>query len=173
MQLEISCIKVLIVDELGNYRTELLEEADVPLPFITSPPQPHPMPLNVLSEPLQPCSLDPLTGYFRDGSCRTADMDIGTHVICARVTAEFLEFSRKRGNDLSTPRPEHQFPGLQPGDQWCLCALRWVEAFAAGKAPLVVLASTHIRALEFVSLGDLRSYATQSGDVDASRPVDN
>ena len=131
------------------------------------------MPLNVLGNELQPCSLDPLTGWYRDGACRTDDMDHGSHVICARMTAAFLEFSRKRGNDLSTPRPEHRFPGLKPGDQWCLCALRWREAFEAGAAPLVVLASTHARALDFLRLEDLRSYATVSGVADAPAPLDN
>lgn len=117
------------------------------------------MPTNVLGEPLEPCSVDPLTGFFRDGSCRTNEMDHGTHVICARVTEEFLAFSRERGNDLITPRPEYDFPGLKPGDRWCLCALRWKEALRAGVAPPVSLASTHQRALEFVELDELRSYA--------------
>ncbi len=131
------------------------------------------MPRNVLGQPLQPCSLDPLTGWYRDGACRTDEMDHGTHVICARMTAAFLEFSKKRGNDLSTPRPEYRFPGLRPGDQWCLCASRWREAFDAGVAPLVVLASTHERALEFTRLEDLRSYATESGRVNDVAPTDN
>ncbi len=130
-------------------------------------------PLNVLGTPLQPCSLDPLTGWYRDGACRTDEMDHGTHVICARMTAPFLEFSKRRGNDLSTPRPEYQFPGLKPGDQWCLCASRWREAFDAGVAPLVVLASTHERALEFTRIEDLRSYATESGKVNDVAPTDN
>ena len=131
------------------------------------------MPRNVLGTALQPCSIDPLTGWYRDGSCRTDALDRGSHVVCARVTAEFLEFSRKRGNDLSTPRLEHEFPGLEPGDQWCLCALRWREALAAGAAPLVVLEATHESALAYVTLADLRSYATPSGERDAVRPVDN
>ncbi len=131
------------------------------------------MPLNVLGQPLQPCSLDPLTGWYRDGACRTDEMDHGTHVICARMTGPFLAFSKQRGNDLSTPRPEYQFPGLAPGDQWCLCASRWREAFDAGVAPLVVLASTHERALDFVRLEDLRSYATESGKVDDVVPTQN
>lgn len=112
--------------------------------------------VNVLGTPLQDCSLDPLTGYLRDGCCRSTDEDTGTHVICARVTAEFLEFSRARGNDLITPRPEWDFPGLKAGDQWCLCALRWKEAAEAGIAPPVVLEATHLRALAFVTLGDLK-----------------
>ncbi len=131
------------------------------------------MPLNVLGTELQPCSIDPLTGWYRDGSCRTDQMDQGSHVVCARMTAAFLEFSRKRGNDLSTPRPEFQFPGLKPGDQWCLCASRWREAFDAGAAPLVVLESTHERALDFTRLEDLRSYATTSGLANAPAPLDN
>lgn len=115
--------------------------------------------LNVLGSPLKPCSLDPLTGYFRDGCCRTTADDIGTHVVCARVTTEFLEFSRRRGNDLVTPRPDWQFPGLKPGDRWCLCAMRWKEALEAGVAPPVELQSTHIKALEFVTLADLTYHA--------------
>lgn len=117
------------------------------------------MALNVLGQELLACSYDPLTGYFRDGCCRTHADDLGTHVVCARVTAEFLAYSRSRGNDLSTPRPESRFAGLQPGDRWCLCALRWQEAFEAGVAPPVVLASTHERALDFVLLADLQAHA--------------
>lgn len=115
--------------------------------------------LNVLDEPLQPCSLDPMTGFFRDGCCKTNEDDYGTHIVCARVTAEFLEFSRARGNDLSTPRPEWRFPGLRPGDQWCLCVSRWAEALEAGVAPPVVLESTHKRALQHVQLADLLMHA--------------
>ncbi len=114
---------------------------------------------NVLGEELVPCSYDPLTGYFRDGCCHTDMHDLGSHVICAKVTDEFLEFSRSRGNDLSTPRPEYRFAGLKDGDRWCLCALRWKEALAAGVAPEVVLASTHIRALDFVTIEQLTAYA--------------
>jgi hypothetical protein len=117
------------------------------------------MTLNVLGTELVDCSLDPLTGYFRDGCCNTIDRDRGLHVICARLSAEFLEFSRSRGNDLITPRPEFNFPGLKPGDQWCLCALRWKEALDAGVAPPVVLQATHERALEVVTLDQLRSRA--------------
>ena len=94
---------------------------------------------NVLGTELEPCSLDPVTGFFRDGCCNTDEHDRGLHVVCTRVTAEFLEFSRSRGNDLVTPRLEFKFPGLKPGDQWCLCAMRWKEAFEAGLAPPVVL----------------------------------
>lgn len=99
-----------------------------------------------------PCSFDPLTGFFRDGCCKTTDEDAGTHVICAVMTEEFLEFSRNSGNDLSTPRPELNFPGLKPGDQWCLCAVRWAEAFLAEVAPPVVLESTDFHALDIVGL---------------------
>lgn len=114
---------------------------------------------NVLGTELVPCSYDPLTGYFRDGCCHTDMHDLGSHVVCAMVTDEFLEFSRSRGNDLSTPRPEYRFAGLKDGDRWCLCALRWKEALAAGVAPAVVLESTHARALEFVTLEQLQEYA--------------
>ena len=115
--------------------------------------------LNVLGQPLQPCSYDPLTGFFRDGCCHTREDDTGSHVICARVTAAFLEFSRMRGNDLITPRPEYRFAGLKPGDRWCLCALRWKEALAAGQAPPVILEATHARALAVVSLEELQAHA--------------
>jgi uncharacterized protein (DUF2237 family) len=114
---------------------------------------------NVLGTELVPCSYDPLTGYFRDGCCHTDIHDLGSHVVCAMVTDEFLEFSRSRGNDLSTPRPEYRFAGLKDGDRWCLCALRWKEALAAGVAPAVVLECTHARALEFVTLEQLQEYA--------------
>lgn len=114
--------------------------------------------LNVLGTPLAPCSYDPLTGYFRDGCCRTDDTDTGSHLICSRVTAEFLAFSLQLGNDLSTPRPEWRFAGLQPGDRWCLCANRWRQALLAGLAPPVVLECTHERALEFVSLQELQNH---------------
>lgn len=117
------------------------------------------MALNVLGTPLVPCSYDPLTGFFRDGCCNTREDDTGTHVICARVTADFLAFSMKRGNDLSTPRPEYRFRGLVAGDRWCLCATRWVEAWRAGAAPPVVLESTHSAALEYVSLETLQAWA--------------
>ena len=117
---------------------------------------------NVLGEELVPCSYDPLTGYFRDGCCHTDLHDLGSHVICAKVTDELLEFSRSRGNDLSTPRPEYRFAGLKDGDRWCLCALRWKEALAAGVAPEVVLASTHIRALDFVTIEQLTAYAVDA-----------
>ena len=115
--------------------------------------------INVLGEALQPCSIDPMTGFFRDGSCNTHDMDRGCHTVCAIMTAEFLEFSKSRGNDLSTPRPEFSFPGLKPGDRWCLCAARWAEADAFGKAPNVVLSSTHQKTLEHAPLEALRAKA--------------
>ena len=116
--------------------------------------------LNVLGEPLVPCSYDPLTGYFRDGCCSTGLEDTGSHVVCARMTDEFLRFTRALGNDLTTPRPEYRFPGLRAGDRWCLCALRWKQADEAGVAPPVFLASTHLRALDFVTLERLRACAT-------------
>ncbi len=114
---------------------------------------------NVLGTPLVPCSYDPLTGYYRDGCCHTDENDQGSHVICARVTQAFLDFSASRGNDLVTPRPEHRFHGLRPGHRWCLCALRWKEALEAGVAPPVVLECTHARALDYVTLTQLRAHA--------------
>ncbi len=114
---------------------------------------------NVLGAPLAPCCTDPMTGFFRDGSCRTGPDDRGRHTVCARVTEEFLRFSQSMGNDLSTPVPEYAFPGLKPGDCWCLCVLRWREAMLAGCAPQVRLASTHASALEHVSLEDLQRHA--------------
>ena len=118
--------------------------------------------LNVLGQPLMPCSTDPMTGWFRDGCCRTNEHDHGRHTVCAVMTAEFLAFSASRGNDLSTPQPAYGFPGLKPGDQWCLCAARWREAWEAGKAPRVVLLSTHHRTLKTVSIEALMSHATDT-----------
>jgi uncharacterized protein len=115
--------------------------------------------LNVLGTELRACSYAPVTGYFRDGCCNTDQNDHGTHVVCVRVTAEFLAFSRQRGNDLSTPRPEYRFPGLKPGDRWCLCALRWQEALRAGAAPPVHLQATHAQALTILDLDDLKAHA--------------
>ena len=115
--------------------------------------------LNVLGEPLAPCGLDPLTGFYRDGCCNTGYDDPGIHVICVRVTRKFLEFSRKHGNDLTTPMPAAGFPGLRPGNQWCLCAGRWKEALDAGVAPPVVLAATHEEALAVVPLSELKRHA--------------
>jgi uncharacterized protein len=108
--------------------------------------------LNVLGGPLLACSFDPLTGFFRDGCCETGPDDSGSHTVCARVTEDFLEFSRARGNDLSTPRPGLRFRGLKAGDRWCVCAARWVEAYEAGVAPPVVLEATHEAALRLVPL---------------------
>jgi uncharacterized protein (DUF2237 family) len=114
---------------------------------------------NVFGEPLEVCSLSPRTGFYRTGCCHTGPEDFGVHTVCTKVTAEFLAFSKSRGNDLSTPRPEFDFPGLQPGDRWCLCAARWQEALEAGAAPKVVLTATHERTLEIVALADLKKYA--------------
>lgn len=115
--------------------------------------------VNVLGSRLESCSLSPVTGFYRNGSCDTGPGDIGSHTVCAVVTAEFLAFSRSRGNDLSTPRPEFGFAGLQPGDRWCLCAPRWQEAFEAGAAPDVVLQATHAGALRYCNLEDLQAHA--------------
>lgn len=115
--------------------------------------------INVLGEPLLACSTAPMTGFFRNGCCETCAEDLGLHTVCAVVTAEFLEFSRGRGNDLSTPRPEYGFPGLVPGDSWCLCLGRWIEAVQAGCAPRVHLAATHESALEALSLETLQAHA--------------
>jgi uncharacterized protein (DUF2237 family) len=115
--------------------------------------------VNVFGEELVGCSDRPLTGFFRDGCCNTSDADSGSHTVCVEVTREFLEFSRFRGNDLSTPQPEFQFPGLKPGDRWCLCAARWLEAQQSGMAPRVVLKGTHERALEVVPFDLLKKFA--------------
>ena len=117
------------------------------------------LPLNVLGEALANCSSAPMTGFYRDGCCRTGPDDLGSHVVCIQATAEFLEFSKSRGNDLSTPVDDFGFPGLKPGDRWCLCALRWKEALEAGHAPRVVLTSTHEAVLNYVNLSDLKPYA--------------
>jgi uncharacterized protein (DUF2237 family) len=114
---------------------------------------------NVLGGPLQSCCTDPMTGFYRDGFCHTGGGDYGAHVVCACVTDEFLAFSRSRGNDLSTPMPDYGFPGLKPGDCWCLCASRWQEALEAGMAPPVLLEATHASALEYSSLDDLKAHA--------------
>lgn len=116
-------------------------------------------PLNVFGERIAPCSDDPVTGFFRDGCCNTSAQDVGSHTVCAELTSAFLEFSRFRGNDLATPRPEHGFPGLKAGDRWCLCAARWIEAYAHDLAPRVVLRATHLRALDVAPLHLLRRYA--------------
>ncbi len=115
--------------------------------------------INVLGEDLSPCGLDPMTGFYRDGCCATGPDDQGRHVVCAEVTEDFLAFSKSRGNDLTTPHPAFGFPGLKPGDKWCLCADRWQEAFEAGCAPPVFLQSTHRKTLETVSFADLKAHA--------------
>ena len=115
--------------------------------------------LNVLGEALTACSENPITGYFRDGCCNTEPADVGSHTICVRVTSEFLEYSRTVGNELTTPHAEFGFPGLRPGDQWCLCAARWQEALDATAAPLVVLQATHAACLRIVKLKDLKRHA--------------
>lgn len=115
--------------------------------------------MNVLGTDLMPCSYDPMTGYYRTGCCENRGDDPGMHTVCCRVTEEFLEFSAARGNDLSTPMPQYGFAGLQPGDQWCVCAMRWQEAFEAGSACDVILESTHVSTLEYVDLASLQQHA--------------
>jgi len=114
---------------------------------------------NVLGGPLEVCCTSPMTGFFRDGCCNTGPEDVGSHTVCVHVTAEFLEFSQAVGNDLSTPMMQFGFPGLEPGDRWCLCAPRWQEALEAGFAPQVILAATHEAALAFCDLEDLKAHA--------------
>lgn len=120
--------------------------------------QRHPS-INVLGGPLETCSEEPLTGFFREGCCDTGPDDVGLHVVCAVMTVDFLAFSKRTGNDLSTPRPEWGFPGLWPGERWCVCVTRWKEALEAGVAPPVVLEATHVNALDVVSIEDLRRHA--------------
>jgi len=120
---------------------------------------------NVFGEPLITCSTEPLTGFYRDGCCETGPQDLGSHTVCAQVTAEFLDFSKSRGNDLVTARPEYNFPGLKPGDFWCLCASRWYEAYQAGKAPKVKLEACHENALNVVPLKTLVQYAIGAKDL--------
>ncbi|MCC5602902.1 DUF2237 family protein [Nostoc favosum] len=117
---------------------------------------------NVIGGNLEACCTSPITGFYRDGFCRTGGQDFGSHVVCAEVTSEFLEFTKSQGNDLSTPVPDSNFPGLKPGDRWCLCASRWQEALDAGVAPPVILSATHARALEMVSLDELKKHALTS-----------
>ena len=117
--------------------------------------------VNIFGEPLKTCSNDPVTGFFRDGCCNTGDQDFGMHTVCAVMTEEFLAFSKERGNDLSTPRPQWNFPGLKEGDRWCLCAGRWFEAWKAGRAPLVDLEATHEETLKVVPIDILISHAVQ------------
>jgi hypothetical protein len=114
---------------------------------------------NVFGEPIEVCSIKPLTGFYRTGCCETGSEDVGLHTVCIEATADFLAFSKARGNDLSTPRPEFGFAGLKPGDRWCICAARWQEALAAGAAPRVVLSATNQATLEIVSLADLKRHA--------------
>jgi uncharacterized protein len=114
---------------------------------------------NVLGGVLQTCCTSPMTGFYRDGLCSTGAGDVGVHVVCAQMTAEFLAFSKARGNDLTTPMPAYQFPGLKPGDCWCLCASRWKEALDAGMAPPVVLDATHAAAIEYATLDELKQHA--------------
>ena len=114
---------------------------------------------NVLGEPLEICSITPMTGFYRDGCCNTGREDVGSHTVCTVMTSAFLDFSKSRGNDLSTAMPEFGFPGLKPGDRWCLCAPRWQEAFEANQAPRVVLRATHEGALTYCSLADLKRFA--------------
>jgi uncharacterized protein (DUF2237 family) len=120
--------------------------------------------LNVLGEPLQPCGSDPITGFYRDGHCSTGPEDLGSHTVCAVVSADFLALQRDLGNDLSTPRPEYGFPGLKPGDRWCVVAVRWLQAYQAGAAAGVVLAATNARALEIVPIEALRQNAVDVPD---------
>jgi uncharacterized protein len=119
---------------------------------------------NVLGGPLEPCGTDPMTGFTRDGSCSSGPDDLGSHTVCAVVSAEFLEFQRRLGNDLSTPRPEYDFPGLRPGDRWCVVAVRWLQSFQAGAPTGVVLAATNVKALEVVPLEALRAHAVDVPD---------
>lgn len=125
---------------------------------------------NVFGEPLKACSSSPMTGFYRDGQCATGPEDQGRHTVCAVMTEEFLLFSRDQGNDLMTPLPHYRFPGLKPGDRWCLCALRWVEAWKAGKAPQVVLEATHEKTLEFIALTELVQYAYIEPQQTQNRP---
>ena len=129
------------------------------------------MAANVLGTELQPCSLDPLTGYYRDGCCNTGGDDVGVHTVCALMTDEFLAFSAQKGNDLSTPQPAYGFSGLKAGDQWCLCASRWKEAFDNDMAPPVILAATHMASLEYATLDELRAHAVD-GAISVDPPSD-
>lgn len=128
--------------------------------FMNNGPSDNPKKIdeNVLGTELQSCCTDPMTGFYRTGKCETDWQDRGAHVVCSEMTEAFLTYTKAKGNDLSTPRPEYGFPGLKPGDKWCLCALRWKEAMEAGVAPLVHLESTHVAALKYVSLEDLQRH---------------
>ena len=118
--------------------------------------------INLYGQPLRDCNCKPMTGFYRNGKCSTSAEDVGQHTVCVEMTREFLAFSKQQGNDLSTSVPEYGFPGLKPGDKWCLCALRWQEAFAAGKAPLVYMEATHKKALELLRLEDLEKCAVKA-----------
>jgi uncharacterized protein len=128
------------------------------------PAEPHVAERNVLGGELEPCGTDPVTGFYRDGCCSTGSEDLGSHTVCAVMTAEFLEHQRRSGNDLLTPRPEYAFPGLVPGDRWCVVAVRWLQAYRDGAAAPVVLASTHARALDLVPLSSLAEHAVDVPD---------
>lgn len=115
--------------------------------------------LNIFNEPLEACSFDPVTGFFRSGCCETSEQDTGSHTVCAIMTEEFLKFSKSKGNDLSTPVPAFDFPGLNSGDRWCLCAARWLEAYEAGSAPSIIARATHRRALEIIPLEAMKEFS--------------
>ena len=115
--------------------------------------------LNIFNEPLEACSFDPVTGFFRSGCCETSEQDTGSHTVCAIMTEEFLKFSKLKGNDLSTPVPAFDFPGLNSGDRWCLCAARWLEAYEASSAPSIIAKATHIRALEIIPMEVIKEFA--------------
>ena len=115
--------------------------------------------LNIFNEPLQACSFDPVTGFFRSGCCETSEQDTGSHTVCAIMTEEFLKFSKSKGNDLSTPVPAFDFPGLNSGDRWCLCAARWLEAYEAGSAPSIIARATHRRALEIIPMEAMKEFS--------------
>ena len=115
--------------------------------------------LNIFNEPLEACSFDPVTGFFRSGCCETSELDTGSHTVCAIMTEEFLKFSKSKGNDLSTPVPAFDFPGLNSGDRWCLCAARWLEAYEASSAPSIIAKATHIRALEIIPMEVIKEFA--------------
>tara|TARA_A100001015_G_scaffold165211_1_gene183661 strand:+ start:57 stop:434 length:378 start_codon:yes stop_codon:yes gene_type:complete len=115
--------------------------------------------LNIFNEPLEACSFDPVTGFFRSGCCETSELDTGSHTVCAIMTEEFLKFSKSKGNDLSTPVPAFDFPGLNSGDRWCLCAARWLEAYEASSAPSIIAKATHSRALEIIPMEVIKEFA--------------
>ena len=115
--------------------------------------------LNIFNEPLEACSFDPVTGFFRSGCCETSEQDTGSHTVCAIMTEEFLKFSKSKGNDLSTPVPAFDFPGLNSGDRWCLCAARWLEAYEAGSAPSIIAKATHRRAIEIIPMEVIKEFA--------------